>query len=118
MTTASAALPANDTGWQLDHTFVAAFLENIPDFVYFKDKQSRFLAVSQSKTRRHGLAPSDMIGKTDFDLFGTKHAQHAYEDEQAIIRTGEAIVGKLEKITWDDGHETWALTSKLPLRSE
>ncbi|MDE3084352.1 MAG: PAS domain-containing protein [Verrucomicrobiota bacterium] len=118
MTTASTSLPVGETNRQIDHALVSAFLENIPDFVYFKDKESRFIAVSQSKARRHGLAPSDMIGKTDFDLFGTKHAQHAFEDEQDIIRTSEPIVGKLEKITWEDGRETWALTSKLPLRNE
>ncbi|HZP59577.1 MAG TPA: ATP-binding protein, partial [Opitutaceae bacterium] len=37
-------------------------------------------------------------------------------DEQRIIRTGEGIVGKLEKETWPDGHVTWVLTSKVPLR--
>ena len=34
----------------LDRTLVTAFLENIPDNVYFKDRDSRFIAVSASLT--------------------------------------------------------------------
>ncbi len=101
---------------QLDHTLLAVFLENVPDFVYFKDRDSRFLALSASHARYFGCSRSDeVIGKTDFDFFADAHARPAFEDEQRIIRTGEGIVGKLEKETWPDGHVTWVLTSKVPL---
>lgn len=102
---------------QLEHTLLAVFLEYVPDFVYFKDRDSRFLALSASHARYFGCASSDeVIGKTDFDFFAETHARPAFEDEQRIIRTGEGIVGKLEKETWPDGHVTWVLTSKVPLR--
>jgi hypothetical protein len=45
-----------------------------------------------------------------------KSCEAAYEDEQAIIRTGQSLVGREEKETWPDGSVTWASTTKLPLR--
>jgi PAS domain S-box-containing protein len=103
---------------QVESLLLNAFLSSIPDQVYFKDLQSRFIAVSSAKARRDGLSPAEQIGKSDFDLFGDEHAHQAYEDEQAIIRTGNPIVDKLEKETWQDGRITWVMTSKMPLRDE
>jgi len=96
-----------------------AFLEHVPDGVYFKDRESRFVRISRSLARRFGLsAPAEAIGKRDSDVFRPEHAQQALADEQMIIRTGEPIVEKEEKETWPDGHETWVLTTKLPLTDD
>ncbi len=114
------AVPApseRDERRTLEHALVNAFLENIPDGVYFKDKHSRFIAVSKSKAIRHGYPRAeDLVGKTDADFFSEIHARRAKEDEEAVMRTGSPILGKVEKITWPDGRSTWARSSKLPLR--
>ena len=94
-----------------------AFLEHIPDAVYFKDRASRFLRINCALARRFGLAEAALaVHKTDSDIFSAEHAAQALADEQKIIRTGQAITGKEEKETWPDGHETWVLTTKVPLR--
>jgi len=94
-----------------------AMLENIPDFIYFKDRASRFVRFSRSFLNRFKLADAAALrGRTDFDLFTAEHAQPAYDDEQAIIRTGNALVGQLEKETYSDGTATWVLTTKMPWR--
>lgn len=93
-----------------------AFLEHVPDGVYFKDRESRFVRISRSLAARFGLSdPVDAINKTDFDMFSDEHARQAFADEQNIIRTGHPIVEAEEKETWPDGRETWVLTTKLPL---
>src|SRR5215468_9102915 len=93
-----------------------AFLEHVPDGVYFKDLESRFVRISRALAVRFGMNdPREAVGKTDFDVFGPEHAQQAYEDEQAIIRTRRPVIEKEEKETWPDGRETWVLTTKLPL---
>ena len=103
----------------LDRALVTAFLENVPDFVYFKDRESRFIALSASMAQMFGQQTvSGVIGKSDVDFFDEAHARPAFEDEQTIIRTGKPIIGKIEKETWPDGHITWALTNKMPLRDE
>ena len=93
-----------------DHDELFEFLlEHIPDRIYFKDKESRFIRVSRAKAERHGEAdPLQLIGKTDFDLFTTEHAEAALQDERQIICTGEAIEGKVEKETLPDGQVRWA----------
>jgi PAS domain S-box-containing protein len=94
-----------------------AFLDNIPDLVYFKDRESRFLIVSAAKLTKHGFTKhADLIGKTDFDVFDEAHARPAYEDEQQIIATGRPIIDKLEKEVWPDDSVTWCVSTKLPLR--
>lgn len=94
-------------------------LTNSPDPIYFKDRESRFVCYSQSFSALYRLDHiAQLKGKTDFDIFTEEHARPAYEDEQSIIRTGQPIVGKLEKETLHDGRVSWALTTKMPWRDK
>ncbi|MEA3187987.1 MAG: phosphoserine phosphatase RsbU/P [Chthoniobacter sp.] len=94
-------------------------MDYLPDHIYFKDRQSRFIAVNKAKARRNGLAdPAELIGKTDFDFFSAEHANAAYGDEGKVIETGEPIIGFVEKETWPDGRVTWVSSTKVPLRDE
>ena len=70
--------------------------------VYFKDLDSRFVFVSQGwiEGEASGMSASDVIGKTDFDIFSELHAVSAFEDEQRIIRTGEPVLAKIERETF------------------
>jgi PAS domain S-box-containing protein len=92
-------------------------LVNSPDPIYFKDRRSRFVCYSQAFADFYRMSDANALkGKSDFDLFTEEHARQAYEDEQRIIRTGEPMVGKLERETHNDGRVTWALTTKMPWR--
>ncbi len=90
------------------------------EHVYFKDLESRFLLVSQGfiNDEARGLSMSDLIGKTDFDIFSEPHAVAAFEDEQRVIRSGQSIVGKVECETYRDRPNTWVSTTKSPLRDD
>lgn len=102
---------------QLDRALVTTFLKNVPDAVYFKDRASRFIAMSASFVKLLGKqSEAEIIGKSDFDFFDKAYAAPAFDDEQRIMLSGESILGKLEKEVWSDGHVTWAYTSKMPLR--
>lgn len=98
---------------------LSALLDNSDEKIYFKDIQSRFIRCSASMAFLFGKKTAeDLIGKTDRDFFASEHADEAFEDEQRIIRTGEPLIGKIEKETWPDGRVTWVLTTKMPLRDE
>jgi PAS domain S-box-containing protein len=96
-----------------------ALMQNIPDAIYFKDLESKFIRVSDSIVKAFGAEEeSEVIGKSDFDFFGEDHARPAYEGEQEIIKTGNAITGKIEKEVRKNGTTTWAETFKMPLVNE
>jgi PAS domain S-box-containing protein len=96
-----------------------SLMDTLPDSIYFKDAESRFLRINKALANRLGLDdPGAAVGKTDFDFFTDEHARQAREDEQAILETGQTVVGKVEAETWGDGHLTWVSTTKLPLQDE
>ncbi|HEY8994020.1 MAG TPA: PAS domain S-box protein [Lacunisphaera sp.] len=102
-----------------ERNLLNALLENIPDHIYCKDRQSRFLVISRAMAKVFGLADrSQAVGKTDFDMFANEHAQQAFDDEMRIIETGKPLLDLVEKETWPDGHITWGLTTKIPLRNK
>ncbi len=92
-------------------------MDNVPDVIYFKDRESRFTRINKAHAKEFGLNdPAQAVGKTDSDFFTGEHAQQAYADEQEIMRTGQPVLDKEEKETWVNGHVTWASTAKMPLR--
>jgi PAS domain S-box-containing protein len=100
-----------------ERNLLNALMENIPDHVYFKDIDSRFIRMSKALADSFGISdPAQAVGKIDFDFFTEEHACPAYENEQEIIKTGRPLVNLEEKETWPDGHETWVSTTKVALR--
>ena len=108
------------SGEELERLCVRNLLGAKQERFFFKDLDGRFLIVSEGwlAAEGHGLSPESVIGKTDFDIFSRPHAIAALEDEQRIIRTGEPMVAKIERETFDDRADEWVSTTKLPLRDE
>lgn len=94
-----------------------ALMDHLPDSIYFKDAGSRFIRGSRAQAVKFGYnSPDEIMGKTDADIFSHEHAQAARKDELEIMRTGKPIHAKRERETWDDSPDTWASTTKMPLR--
>lgn len=92
-------------------------MDNLPNHIYFKDLESRFLVVNKAMARWVGWRPEELRGKTDADLFSKSHAQEAREDELRIIRGEVPRIIKEEREDHLDGRVTWVTTTKLPLYS-
>ena len=102
-----------------EQNLLRSLMNNIPDSIYFKDTESRFIRVNKGLADWHGVSdPAEVVGKTDFDFFTEQHARKSYADEQRILETGQPLVGIEEKETWADGRVTWVSTTKMPLRDE
>jgi PAS domain S-box-containing protein len=100
-----------------ENAFMEALMKNLPDYIYFKDLESKFLKNSLSHAKLFGIKdPEELIGKSDFDFFSEEHAKPAYDAEQKIIKTGKPIIDLVEKEVKKDGSIAWVSTTKLPLK--
>ncbi len=92
-------------------------LDNAPDSICFKDRESRFIRIGRCLAEKFGLVDArEAVGKSDADFFTEEHARPAREGELEVVSSGRPILSKIEKETWGDGHETWCSTTKLPLK--
>lgn len=91
-------------------------MESLPDHIYFKDTEGRFLAISHALASAFGLvSPEQAVGKTDFDFFEKSLARQKFADERDVIRTGLGFIGKEERSRSGAGKTRWVMTSKQPL---
>jgi sigma-B regulation protein RsbU (phosphoserine phosphatase) len=105
------------TGESLDSAILRLLMDTLPDRIYFKDLNSRFLRVNRAHA--HWLnagSPEEVIGKGDGDYFSQAHAHAALATEQEIIRTGLPMIGRVEHITKQGGIEGWGSTTKMAWR--
>jgi PAS domain S-box-containing protein len=106
-----------------------ALLASIPVAVYFKDRRSRHVRVSDSHLRMIGepyienvegkrfLTPADVVGNTDFDLFVPEAAQSAVADDRAVMETEKPITNR-EETYETSGERLHVATSKAPWYDE
>ena len=102
---------------RIEHSLFESLSSTIPDAIYIKDRQSRFVRINDAMALLAGLrSPAEAVGKTDFDIFIGEHSQQAYDDEQRIMSSGEPLIDFEEKETWADGRVRWVSSTKMPLR--
>jgi PAS domain S-box-containing protein len=92
-------------------------IDSMPDVIFIKDRQSRFVVVNKMVAGVMGTKPEALIGKTDFDFYTPDLAQRYYEDEQAIMKAGEAKINYEEPHLDENGNRIILSTSKVPLMS-
>tara|TARA_Y100001934_G_scaffold282290_1_gene395299 strand:+ start:2633 stop:4768 length:2136 start_codon:yes stop_codon:yes gene_type:complete len=103
---------------EYERSLINAFMKNSPDRIFFKDTESRYVRSSDSLATQFGLEdPKEAINKSDFDFFSEDYALNTFADDQEVIRTGKAILGKKERETTPDGKSSWVLTSRIPWRN-
>ncbi|MFT4900772.1 MAG: PAS domain S-box-containing protein [Lentimonas sp.] len=102
-----------------DRNYLNQLLANTTDTIYFKDTDGRFMRISQSLVELFGCSSDkEVLGKTDFDYQADVHARKAYRDEQAVMRSQEDIIGRIEHQILSDGSQSWVSTSRIALLNE
>jgi PAS domain S-box-containing protein len=92
-------------------------IDNIPDFLYVKDAEGRFVLSNSSVARQMGAEkPGDLQGKTDFDIYPSDLARAFQEEDRDIITTGKPVFNREEMTRDGSGNEIHVLTTKVPLR--
>lgn len=102
--------------FQKEIMLLNALMNNIPDYIYFKDESSHFLRISKSMVKLfNAKAPEELVGKSDFDFHTKDNAEHFFMEEQEIMRTQQPIVDRIAHEKYDDGREQWMSATKMPL---
>ena len=91
----------------------------VPDNIWVKDAESRFVLANQATAQRMGTSIDEMIGKSDLELCPPERAQEYFADERRVVETGRPMIDKEEQAAFSvDGERTWILTTKVPLRND
>lgn len=104
--------------WRLSESkrMLQLVIDNIPQRVFWKDTELRFLGCNEAFCRDAGLThPDQIVGKTDFDLPWRANAEAYRRDDRATIASNQARINYEEAQQRDDGSEFWLRTSKIPL---
>ncbi len=97
-------------------------IDNLPDYIYAKDKVGRFILNNVAHARDLGATvPTEMKGKSDFDYFPPDLAKQFFDDEQKIIKTGDPIINQEQykgKPGKPKSEYRWSVSSKVLWRDE
>jgi len=90
-------------------------LDTIPQRVFWKDRESRFLGCNRAFAQDYHLSPDEIIGKTDLELPWAAWAHLYREDDANVIQTRTSKLNYEEPTHNCDGAQIWIRTSKIPL---
>lgn len=100
-----------------ERNLLRTLIDNLPDVIYAKDADSRIMMANMAQARLLGAPhPDDLIGRTDFDFFPQELASKYFGDEQALIRSGQAMINEEEPTVDPSGNRRLLSTTKIPLR--
>ena len=101
----------------LERSLLRQLIDNLPDLIFLKDRQSRFLVANQAIASFMGAAaPDELVGRTDLDYYPEPLARQYRAAEQQVMQSGESILG-FERPQLDvHQNEHWLAATKLPLR--
>ncbi|MBK1831301.1 PAS domain-containing protein [Verrucomicrobiaceae bacterium R5-34] len=95
-----------------------ALMDHLPSWIYFKDRESKFIQVNKALADYSGMTPEEMIGQSDAEFLDPENAKKNREDEIQILASGKGKERFIEKENLEGGGDAWVLTSKLPLRDK
>jgi diguanylate cyclase (GGDEF)-like protein/PAS domain S-box-containing protein len=118
-TEAMMAATAHHLSEGIEHLRLKAIVHELPDFLYVKDRDGRFVFANAVVAKSHGFEnAAEIAGKRDFDLFDFETARRYFDVEQDIMSAGEPRVDMEELVPAADGSIMCRLTSKIPLRND
>ncbi len=102
-----------------ERSLLRAIIESLPAHIYAKDRESRFIACNATVARCMGTTPLEAIGKTDFDFYPREMAAGFFADEQALIRSGQPLIEREERVLdQTTGEVRYFASTKVPFRDD
>jgi PAS domain S-box-containing protein len=100
-----------------ERELLRTLVDNLPEEVYVKDRERRFLFVNELLVRALGAQSMDeVIGKRDEDFWPPYLAKQFADEENELMRTGKPLLNDEHTPPHKSGPKRWLLRTKLPLR--
>lgn len=96
-----------------ERNLLLTLINNIPDYIYVKDSDGRFVLSNTAYARAVGV--TELAGKTEFEVRSEALAAKRHNQDQELLETGRPVVD-FEEYERDNGYKRWLLTTKVPLR--
>jgi PAS domain S-box-containing protein len=94
-------------------------IDSLPDLIYIKDTQSRFVLANRAiRAYMTGSPDGELLGRDDSSFYPEELARGFRNDEQTVMRTGEQLVSQAERVQDKEGKDRWLLTTKVPFRDQ
>ena len=93
-------------------------IDNIPDYIYLKDQNSRFILVNDAFSRLVGQNnPEELTGKSDGDFSSNELVTNILREDKKIIKEGKSVLNNEESgVAKDSGKKVYVYISKIPLK--
>jgi PAS domain S-box-containing protein len=91
-----------------------SLVETLPLQVWRKDRESKFTFGNQRFCEALSCAPSELIGKTDFDFFPAELAKKYRDDDAAVLASGKTLDTTEDHVT-PRGERLHVQVVKVPL---
>lgn len=91
-----------------------SLVESLPQYIFRKDLQERFIFANQRFCRILEQAQEDVLGKTDFDFFPAELARKYQEDDRRLMREGGTFETVEEYLTADN-QKAYMQVMKIPV---
>ena len=96
-----------------------AIKDNFDVAVYAKDLEGRKILTNRVDLENQGLTDeSQVLGKTDFDLFPRHIAEQFWRDDSTVLKQGKSIIKRAELLVEKATGKAMAAHFKLPIHDE
>ena len=103
-------------GLESEPLLVQKLIDIVPDHVFQKDREGRYVAVNRSMWGDVGVSgPQNIIGKTDREIFPPETARNSSPMTCAVFASGNPLFNIEESFICASGSRKWVLTTKVPL---
>ena len=102
-----------------ERNLLRTLINNLPDAVYVKDKESRKVIANPVDIKYMGMqSEEDVLGKNDYDIYPKEVADSSFADDQYVFQSGQPQLNKEDFFIDNQNQKHWMLNSKVPIHDE
>jgi len=104
---------------QVERDRLRTLIDNLPDHIFIKDRQGRFITVNSTLVTALGKqSEGELVGLSDREIFAPGLAQVFEMDDERVMAAGLTLLNREEELVTSDGLRRTILTTKVPLRTQ